>query len=109
MATEISPELQVMADACWPLCDEQGCDGSCWRALQAYRERLCDDEGCPHHGTPHECISVADLIRENTELRGNVAALLQYIDEVDPRIDSAPDDAPGEDERIVKARAAVTR
>lgn len=25
-------------------------------------EELCEDEGCPHHGTPHVCVSSRDLV-----------------------------------------------
>lgn len=25
------------------------------------QEQLCEDEGCPHHGTPHVCISHDDV------------------------------------------------
>jgi hypothetical protein len=46
---------------------------------------------------------------EIERLRGLLRGLLDYIDMVDPRIDCAPADAPGDDDRIIAAEAALRR
>lgn len=32
------------------------------KATAKLAEELCEDEGCPHHGTPHVCRSVYDVL-----------------------------------------------
>ena len=36
-------------------------------ADQIFKDSLCDDEGCPHHGTDHICVPRAPLTPKDTE------------------------------------------
>jgi hypothetical protein len=62
------PEITT-PDVCGEVCARAKLRYGCGKALDAANARhepLCEDEGCPHHGTPHICVSDPSVLANHS-------------------------------------------